>query len=216
MGEVKTSHYRIMEYWKDKQITKDGSIVINNSPIHGAIDVVEDWGEPMCWGCEKPIISDFEKHGDFSGTYGEEQIKAIWSDKKVKSHLNRCHIIPAALGGEDTPSNLFLLCPNCHLFSPDTRNVNAFMRWIYKKRMNSIMGSDLPNIIVRDINEELTDRGLPNLSEMQDKHPELDFSDWKSFLDQDISSHCTTIVHSSFIIGFADMIEDAWKRFGVD
>ena len=27
----------------------------------------------------------------------------------------RCHIVPASLGGEDTPSNFVILCKRCHL-----------------------------------------------------------------------------------------------------
>ena len=32
--------------------------------------------------------------------------------------LERCHIVPTSLGGEDTPSNFVILCKRCHLETP--------------------------------------------------------------------------------------------------
>lgn len=207
MGKVNTSHYDIMMYWKDRQIKRDGTIINHSFPINDAIDVVTDKGEPECWACGKPIISGYEgiEQGDEDVTF---LLRKIWSDKNVKSKLHRCHIVPAALGGEDVPSNLFLMCPNCHFLSPDTRNVSAFMRWVYKKRENSIMGCDLPRKILEEVDVELTERGLPTMKTIEAVRPDLDFSDWQEYLKKDIGTHGPSISRSSFVIGFADMIEE--------
>ncbi len=43
-----------------------------------------------------------------------------------KSKLHRCHIIPDSLGGEDTPSNLVLLCRRCHIEAPNIKDKDFF------------------------------------------------------------------------------------------
>ena len=43
----------------------------------------------------------------------------------------RCHVIPAALGGKDTPSNYRLLCETCHLDAPNVNEYEAMDKWIW-------------------------------------------------------------------------------------
>ena len=122
-------HKKIFNYWKDKCISEDGDVYEEGSyDFSKSIAVVEDWGEPCCWGCGKVIkvekgVKYFEwlDNGDFD---------SIWSCKALTSNVERAHIIPRALGGSDTdPSNLFLLCPKCHEESPDINNKNLFLKW---------------------------------------------------------------------------------------
>lgn len=47
-----------------------------------------------------------------------------------KSRLQRCHIIPASLGGKDTPSNFVLLCERCHIDAPNVEDENFMWDWI--------------------------------------------------------------------------------------
>lgn len=47
-----------------------------------------------------------------------------------KSNLQRCHIIPDSLGGEDTPSNFVLLCERCHIDAPNVEDKNFMWDWI--------------------------------------------------------------------------------------
>ena len=42
----------------------------------------------------------------------------------------RCHVIPASLGGSDTPSNYRLLCHDCHLEAPNVADPDAMDKWI--------------------------------------------------------------------------------------
>lgn len=47
-----------------------------------------------------------------------------------KRHLERCHIIPHALGGKDEPSNLVLLCKRCHLDNPNVLDKEIMWDWL--------------------------------------------------------------------------------------
>ena len=48
---------------------------------------------------------------------------------QVDSDIERCHIIPASLGGRNIPENLVLLCSLCHLEGPNVDD-SEFM-WFY-------------------------------------------------------------------------------------
>ena len=69
-----------------------------------------DWSEAHthCWNC------------------GDNQYR---KSKKTAS-LERCHIIPHALKGEDKPSNYVLLCHKCHSEAPNTSESNDMWDWI--------------------------------------------------------------------------------------
>ena len=45
-------------------------------------------------------------------------------------NLERCHIVPASLGGKDEPSNLDLLCHRCHLDNPNITDPEIMWDWI--------------------------------------------------------------------------------------
>lgn len=45
-------------------------------------------------------------------------------------HLQRCHIIPHALGGKDEPSNIVLLCRRCHADGPNVTDPEIMWDWI--------------------------------------------------------------------------------------
>lgn len=44
--------------------------------------------------------------------------------------LQRCHIIPDSLGGMDEPSNLVLLCSECHQEAPNVESTSFMWDWI--------------------------------------------------------------------------------------
>lgn len=51
--------------------------------------------------------------------------------KKSKiASLDKCHILPYALGGSNEPSNFFLMCGDCHDLSPDSAFPDIFFRWV--------------------------------------------------------------------------------------
>ena len=47
-------------------------------------------------------------------------------------NVQRCHIIPHSQGGGDEPSNLLLLCRDCHNDAPNVSNATAedFFNWM--------------------------------------------------------------------------------------
>jgi HNH endonuclease len=97
------SKAQLFDYWKDKE-------------------VIVDWGEPECWACGRW----WEDKYDISNSDASmKEIRKIWNDVP----LQRCHIVPVSLGGSNHPSNIFLMCPDCHNQQPNTKSREAFLRW---------------------------------------------------------------------------------------
>lgn len=47
-----------------------------------------------------------------------------------ESRLEKCHIVPASLGGEASPKNLVLLCARCHREAPNHEEPSYMWRWL--------------------------------------------------------------------------------------
>ena len=47
-----------------------------------------------------------------------------------EKNLERCHIIPDSLGGEDAPHNIVLLCKRCHADGPNVTDAEIMWDWI--------------------------------------------------------------------------------------
>ncbi|MGT2932943.1 HNH endonuclease [Streptococcus catagoni] len=67
----------------------------------------------------------------------ESNLSVDWSEASErcwrcahKTKLQRCHIIPHASGGEDSPSNLVLLCKRCHLENPNVTDPEIMWDWL--------------------------------------------------------------------------------------
>lgn len=215
MSTVTTSHFAIMDYWRDKALCKDGTVITEEEAkkigFVDTIPVVKDWGEPMCWACSQPIIGNYEKKCEHN-PYTREDEKLLWSDKKVKSKLNRCHILPAALGGEDSPGNLFLMCESCHFLSPDSRNKEGFFRWVYRQRKKTDMGKTSFTEIMKLVDEELNDRGLPNYLEIFKQCPNMKMDNGGEYLASRVNTHGVTLVTSSVIVAIADWLEMGYRQ----
>jgi hypothetical protein len=75
-----------------------------------------DCGEPSCFAC-----------GWMAADPDEDPVLwQVWNS----AHLQRCHLVPHALGGPDCPSNLVLLCARCHVEAPDVGEPDYMLRWI--------------------------------------------------------------------------------------
>lgn len=131
-------HSKIFDYWKDKCIDKFGNVYPNIPEYYDkTIEVVTDWGEPECWCCRKVIpVEKEEKYDEWIQDDTDNGLKKIWDSKTVKHYLNKAHIKPKMLGGEDKPENLFLICEECHKRSPDLSNPKMFISYIYGCRTN--------------------------------------------------------------------------------
>jgi len=120
---MKTRKYEIYNYWKDKAITKDFEVKLWEACIaeDEAVKIIDFPDEIVCWACGLPPYNSIDT----------EKVEALWNHDHL---LDRAHILAHSKGGKDVPSNLFLLCPNCHAESPDTTNPQNFYAWIYYKR----------------------------------------------------------------------------------
>lgn len=213
-----TSHYSIFEYWKDKVITKGGEVLKyeDKGNRKDCLIVIVDRGEPCCWGCGKYAVKDdeLEAFNNNPSVTGENYFKKLYSLPTLKSRLNRCHIKPNALGGEDSPENLFLMCEECHALSPDTVNRAAFFRWVYDRNQRYVSGRMSGREVYNRINEELNRRGFPDLVQcftlLEDKLKNVDsytlFKDMDKWLDSRINTHATGYAESTLIVGCVDWI----------
>ena len=112
------SKSKVFEYWKERILEKGFFI---------------DWGEPSCWACGEFWNGRY----DINGTYASyKKILNAWE----KAPLQRCHIVPVSLGGNQDESNLFLMCKQCHDLAPNTSFTEIFFQWAqnqnYIKRLN--------------------------------------------------------------------------------
>lgn len=129
------SRQQVFKYWRDKAITKDGGVVPDDGKYHeDQIPVIEFVDEPRCFACGKPIrgVTDIQC---FNHVNSGKPLEALWN--KVGSErkgLQRCHIVPRQGGGSDEPSNIVLMCDECHAESPDTTIPKLFFMWVYRKR----------------------------------------------------------------------------------
>lgn len=90
-------------------------------------DYCMDWGEPSCWACD---IWDANLDMELKDLKGFE-IFRVWENH---NYLQRCHILPKALGGCNCEANLVLLCCRCHRASPDSRDPVHFINWVRNKK----------------------------------------------------------------------------------
>lgn len=203
------SHFAIFDYWKDKVILSNGEVVMGkNRPEKDYEWVVSDNIEPSCWGCGLPAISELERTKQRVGT---EDLPRIWNDKNVRHELERCHIVPHALGGADTPDNHFLLCGKCHCESPDTTNPRTFFRWVYNRRKSYTMGCLSLKGIYDLLNDTLHERGL-NASPTEvmgiilEKAPDFDWESFKQYIHENVGQHGFEVNRVSLVNGCVDWL----------
>lgn len=183
---VTTKHSQIVDYWRYHALPKNPHIC-----------VVEDIGEPRCFACGKLAIRKGEKEDRLREELGIQ----MWDDAEVKRNLNRCHIIPKSLGGEDKPYNLFLLCPECHKESPDTYNPDIFFGWVERKRSLYSNGEMTGEQFLKAVKEEVERKGyiwedvVNNMPDKQDY--------FSKFLKGKITTHGFNLISDSTKIGIA-------------
>lgn len=112
-----------------------------------------------------PIVQYWSKNID------ESELSIDWLNADThcwrcgrERKLERCHIIPNSLGGEDSPHNLVLLCKQCHEECPNVTDPEIMWDWLkaYKvpiyRTFGSILGKrEYQFIYGKDFEQELTD-----------------------------------------------------------
>ena len=116
MRKTVPSKSQIAKYWREKIFD---------------LGLFMDWGEPSCWACGR-----FESENDIIDSKLKlNDIFKVWDKQK---YLERCHVIPKAIGGCNCHGNIVLLCKECHKDNPDTDNVEMFKKWIQNRKSFSL------------------------------------------------------------------------------
>lgn len=56
-----------------------------------------------------------------------------WACFYETSSAERCHVIPDSIGGSNKPSNIVLMCGQCHQENPDINDESFFWEWFAEK-----------------------------------------------------------------------------------
>lgn len=80
-------------------------------------------------------IAEIVRH--WANRQSESALSLDWAEAHMlcwrcahKRQLQRCHIVPRSLGGPDTPSNLVLLCGQCHAEAPNVADPEFMWVWL--------------------------------------------------------------------------------------
>ena len=111
--------FKIAKWWKNQEgleeIQRIGQ-AYGPLPAGKLADI--DLFSPCCWACKGPRNAAFRRN------------RGRWKSYRARNlPLQRCHIKPHALGGSSEPSNLLLMCSDCHKQNPDSNNTALFWRW---------------------------------------------------------------------------------------
>ena len=200
------SCYKIYEYWKDKRILENGEI---SDTLGKGVRVVENPSLACCWACGRPV-----KRSDvLSWDKYDKDEKYLWSDKRVNSKLQKCHILAKQFDGPDTPENLFLMCQDCHIESPDTQNRNAFFRWVYRKRKKSYCGFDM-EVFFSELKSEIEIRGYEFKSFLKELYDEknLNVGELTEKGLKNCGCHGTSVVESTMAICVVDSLVSGLEK----
>jgi hypothetical protein len=107
---IRTKKTEIARYWLETPIG------LERLPGNCAIGAEL---EPCCFACG----FDAARRGISSEGWG------AWE----RAALDRCHLVPRRLGGDESPSNLVLLCRRCHRDAPNVGDAIYMLRWIAER-----------------------------------------------------------------------------------
>lgn len=224
MAQVTTSHYKIYNYWRDKIIHQDGQVTTDGNGCLEDEVVVEEHYYPRCWGCGLPVVRD-SKIDEWVAKQcldedEESNLKRIWNSKETRNKLNRCHIIPGSLGGEDVPSNLFLMCSECHHLSPDTKYPSMFFKWVLERRKQMVFGTFHPNYILKKVDELLVrDYGVTVIDLLERIHKlggDSKLSNLQEFMHDRIGLHGTKIAESSAMVAVEKWLMSIYMNLALE
>ena len=158
------SKSQIVKYWAaDDRIYKETGVYI-------------EWSKPICWACSF----------GWNGRYDVRNANSTWVDYLrawEKAPLQRCHIIPRSIDGCDTPSNLFLMCAECHDLAPDINDKEIFFWWVESQNYIRRRREKLQQAF-KDFGIDTNDDVL-----MEEFKKILDSEDFKSWCDRNIGLH---------------------------
>jgi 5-methylcytosine-specific restriction endonuclease McrA len=107
---IRTRKAEIARYWSDTRAGLER--LPENCAIGGEL-------EPCCFACGFDAVRcDVSSEG--------------WDGWETAA-LDRCHLVPRALGGDESPSNLVLLCRPCHRDAPNVGDPSYMLRGITER-----------------------------------------------------------------------------------
>ncbi len=108
---IRTKKAEIARYWLDTPAGLER--LPENCAIGGEL-------QPCCFACGFDTVRcDVSSQG--------------WHGWEATAALDRCHLVPRALGGDESPSNLVLLCKRCHRDAPNVGDAVYMLRWIAQR-----------------------------------------------------------------------------------
>jgi len=129
----------IVDYW------------IQNAEDLGLEEI--DFANPNCFACGQLPSQALGYAANKTNT--PKGLK--WSEK---TRLQKAHVVPRSLGGNNEPSNFLLLCDICHKECPDIKDRELVLRWV-KNRPNYFIRFN------RDIDEAFVQLGYPNWRDIE-------------------------------------------------
>lgn len=116
---------------KRKRAPKKSQIAFHWREKISELGLFFDWLEPSCWACG---LFAFATEEELSFDFNQLELKDQFFIWDYHSYLERCHVIPKALGGCSCHGNLVLLCKDCHKDNPDTDNTELFLTWMKNRK----------------------------------------------------------------------------------
>lgn len=80
-----------------------------------------DTEHPECFACGRPAKT----------VKNPRDVRDYWNKSK---RLEKCHIIPACLGGTNTVENLVMMCRDCNMSNPETNSELYFWLWFKTRK----------------------------------------------------------------------------------
>lgn len=200
--DLRTKHLDIALYWDDKVLYPDGHVETWNGDSSGEM-MITDIGEPACWACGYPVTLSATKLAEIEAL---PNIESVYKHKLVTSRLQRCHLIPRAKGGSDDPSNIVLLCPECHAQAPDTAHSKHMLRWIYKRKKEYTFGKLNPRILIDRAMKTLIDLGY-DVSGIPELVRDLTNEQCKDYVRSLAGLHASAVKESTQEAVITDMFE---------
>lgn len=124
----------VAKYWLKRWVKENRETITEDSPEYPFFQklALQDWGEPSCWACnwwnrDNPEAVDCTPEE-------ASHPKKFWNAWD-RSSLQACHIVPHSLGGTVDPSNILLLCSDCHAECCDIPDAKYMKIWVGAKEM---------------------------------------------------------------------------------
>jgi hypothetical protein len=132
--------------------------------------------------------------------------------------LERCHIVPEALGGATIASNTFLLCRDCHRRAPDTTSAELFIQWTQSQNYQEIVHEEFRR---EWLGFGLSKDDFLEFSRLwtfdEERRSFVFDSDFEAFLNDNISDHFDRIrgphiKPATYIAAFIGYRERRWQK----